>query len=207
MFNILVKRSLFPFILFFTLVIFLPLAFFINVNNIHKIYGQESKNISTENSDQWKTFSNSKFSFMYPEGWILEEKLSKFHVLDAKLIKDNPFSFMGISFSSILNSDKLSNDIILEQSEDFGKFTTKSGYSVYDILEKNSTKYTIDGNPSTSHIVKYEYKENKVDGKFLEIFSIIEDKLFTLVYQSTIQNFETDLPIIDKIIDSIKLAK
>jgi hypothetical protein len=144
---------------------------------------------------------------MYPEGWILEEKLSKFHVLDAKLIKDNPFSFMGISFSSILNSDKLSNDIILEQSEDFGKFTTKSGYSVYDILEKNSTKYTIDGNPSTSHIVKYEYKENKVDGKFLEIFSIIENKLFTLVYQSTIQNFETDLPIIDKIIDSIKLAK
>jgi hypothetical protein len=114
---------------------------------------------------------------------------------------------MGISFSSTLNSDKLSNDIILEQSEDFGKFTTKSGYSVYDILEKNSTKYTIDGNPSTSHIVKYEYKENKVDGKFLEIFSIIENKLFTLVYQSTIQNFETDLPIIDKIIDSIKLAK
>jgi len=168
-----------------------------------------TNNISSINSSKigtgdWLTFSNKKFELKHPPNWEVEKKLSKFHVLDFKLIKDEPFSFIGISFSSLANSDKFTNEQILEESENFGK-SVSSGYKVYEVLEKNLNKYTIDTNPSSFHIVKYKYKENDLEGKIMEIFSIIDENLFTLTYQSTVENFDKDLPIVERIIDSIKI--
>lgn len=200
MFNIFV----FSFTSFFisALLISLSAIFFTDAfKEVELIYGADSN----DNSTKWVPYSSAKFSLMYPENWKVEEKISKFHVLDLKLLKDNPFSFLGISFSALMDSDKLSNELVLEQSEDFGKFVTKSGYSTFDVLEKNLTKYKIDNNPSASHIVKYVYEENNLGGKLLEIFSIIDKKLFTLTYQSTTQNFDKELPIINRIISSIKI--
>ncbi len=169
-------------------------------------------NISSINSSKigtadWLTFSNKKFELKHPPNWEVEKKLSKFHVLDFKLIKDEPFSFIGISFSSLANSDKFTNEQILEQSENFGKSASSSGYKVYEVLEKNLDKYTIDFNPSSFHIVKYKYKENDLEGKIMEIFSIIDENLFTLTYQSTVENFDKDFPIVERIIDSIKILR
>jgi hypothetical protein len=169
-------------------------------------------NISSINNSKmgtadWLTFSNKKFELKHPPNWEVEKKLSKFHVLDFKLIKDEPFSFIGISFSSLGNSDKFTNEQILEQSENFGKSASSSGYKVYEVLEKNLNKYKIDSNPSSFHIVKYKYKENDLEGKIMEIFSIIDENLFTLTYQSTVKNFDKDLPIVERIIDSIKILR
>ena len=172
-----------------------------SINNI------SSLNSSKIETADWLTFSNKKFELKHPPNWEVEKKLSKFHVLDFKLIKNNPFSFIGISFSSLANSDQLTNEQILEQSEKFGKSSSSSssGYKVYEVLEKNLNKYTIDANPSSFHIVKYKYKENDLEGKIMEIFSIIDGNLFTLTYQSTLENFDKDLPIVERIIDSIKI--
>ena len=170
-----------------------------SINNI------SSLNSSKIETADWLTFSNKKFELKHPPNWEVEKKLSKFHVLDFKLIKNNPFSFIGISFSSLANSDQFTNELILEQSENFGKSASSSGYKVYEVLEKNLNKYTIDANPSSFHIVKYKYKENDLEGKIMEIFSIIDGNLFTLTYQSTLENFDKDLPIVEKIIDSIKI--
>ena len=154
----------------------------------------------------WLTFSNNQFELKYPpHDWNVEKKLSKFHVLDFKLIKNKPFSFIGISFASLADSDKLTNEIILDESENFGRDASASGYESYDILEKNLTKYKIDSNPSSFHIVKYKYQDKDLEGKLMEIFSMIDKKLFTLTYQSTIDNFDKDLPVVEKIIDSIKI--
>lgn len=170
-----------------------------SINNI------SSLNSSKIETADWLTFSNKKFELKHPPNWEVEKKLSKFHVLDFKLIKEDPFSFIGISFSSLANSDQLTNEQILEQSEKFGKSSSSSGYKVYEVLEKNLNKYTIDANPSSFHIVKYKYKENDLEGKIMEIFSIIDENLFTLTYQSTLENFDKDLPIVERIIDSIKI--
>lgn len=170
-----------------------------SINNISSL-----NNSKIETAD-WLTFSNKKFELKHPPNWEVEKKLSKFHVLDFKLIKEDPFSFIGISFSSLANSDQLTNEQILEQSEKFGKSSSSSGYKVYEVLEKNLNKYTIDANPSSFHIVKYKYKENDLEGKIMEIFSIIDGNLFTLTYQSTLENFDKDLPIVERIIDSIKI--
>lgn len=170
-----------------------------SINNISSL-----NNSKIETAD-WLTFSNKKFELKHPPNWEVEKKLSKFHVLDFKLIKEDPFSFIGISFSSLANSDQLTNEQILEQSEKFGKSSSSSGYKVYEVLEKNLNKYTIDANPSSFHIVKYKYKENDLEGKIMEIFSIIDENLFTLTYQSTLENFDKDLPIVERIIDSIKI--
>jgi hypothetical protein len=154
----------------------------------------------------WLTFSNNQFELKYPpHDWKVEKKLSKFHVLDFKLIKNKPFSFIGISFASLADSDKLTNEIILDESENFGRDASASGYESYDILEKNLTKYKIDTHPSSFHIVKYKYQDKDLDGKLMEIFSMIDKRLFTLTYQSTIDNFDKDLPVVEKIIDSIKI--
>lgn len=174
----------------------------IDSDSINNISSLNSSKIETAD---WLTFSNKKFELKHPPNWEVEKKLSKFHVLDFKLIKNNPFSFIGISFSSLANSDQLTNEQILEQSEKFGKSSSSSGYKVYEVLEKNLNKYTIDANPSSFHIVKYKYKENDLEGKIMEIFSIVDGNLFTLTYQSTLENFDKDLPIVERIIDSIKI--
>ena len=165
-----------------------------------------SSKIETATTGDWLTYSNNKFELKYPpHEWNVEKKLSKFHVLDFKLIKNNPFSFIGISFSSLEDPDKFTNKIILDEAENFGRSTSSSGYKIYEVLEKNLNKYTIDTNPSSFHIVKYKYKDKELEGKLMEIFSIINKKLFTLTYQSTIENFDKDLPVVEKIIDSIKI--
>ena len=159
-------------------------------------------------ADDWLTYSNNKFELKYPSDWDVEKKLSKFHVLDFKLIKHNPFSFIGISFSSLPDSEKFTNEIILDEAEKFGGMPpSSSGYEFYQVLEKEPNKYTIDANPSSFHIVKYKYEDNDLEGKLLEIFSLIDKRLFTLTYQSTIENFDKDLPVVEKIIDSIKIIK
>ncbi len=159
-------------------------------------------------ADDWLTYSNNKFELKYPPDWDVEKKLSKFHVLDFKLIKHTPFSFIGISFSSLPDSEKFTNEIILDEAEKFGGMPpSSSGYEFYQVLEKEPNKYTIDANPSSFHIVKYKYEDNDLEGKLLEIFSLIDKRLFTLTYQSTIENFDKDLPVVEKIIDSIKIIK
>jgi hypothetical protein len=164
---------------------------------------EKEKEVTTEDR---LTYSNDKFELKYPPvGWNVEKKLSKFHVLDFKLIKNDPFSFIGISFSSLADSDKFTNEIILDEAENFGMYASSSGYKVYEVLEKKLNNYTIDANPSSFHIVKYKYKDNDLEGKLMEIFSIIDKRLFTLTYQSTIENFDKDLPVVEKIVNSIKI--
>lgn len=180
-----------------------------NNNNSSKIEIATTKEKEKEEAtttEDWLTYSNNKFELKYPPvGWNVEKKLSKFHVLDFKLIKNDPFSFIGISFSSLADSDKFTNEIILDEAENFGMYASSSGYKVYEVLEKKLNNYTIDTNPSSFHIVKYKYKDNDLEGKMMEIFSIIDKKLFTLTYQSTIENFDKDLPVVEKIINSIKI--
>ncbi len=180
-----------------------------NNNNSSKIEIATTKEKEKEEAtttEGWLTYSNNKFELKYPPvGWNVEKKLSKFHVLDFKLIKNDPFSFIGISFSSLADSDKFTNEIILDEAENFGMYASSSGYKVYEVLEKKLNNYTIDTNPSSFHIVKYKYKDNDLEGKMMEIFSIIDKRLFTLTYQSTIENFDKDLPVVEKIVDSIKI--
>src|SRR5687768_15081132 len=99
--------------------------------------GINSSKIETATTGDWLTYSNNKFELKYPpHEWNVEKKLSKFHVLDFKLIKNNPFSFIGISFSSLKDSDKFTNEIILDEAENFGRSTSSSGYQIYEVLEK-----------------------------------------------------------------------
>ena len=178
----------------------------ISSNNINSTSKNETGTTDVAATD-WLTFSNDKFVLKYPNDWNVEKKLSKFHVLDFKLIKNNPFSFIGISFSSLTNPEEFTNKIVLDEAEKFGMDASSSGYEVYEVLDKDLNKYTIDGNPSSYHIVKYKYEDNGLEGKIMEIFSLIDKRLFTLTYQSTVENFDKDLPVVEKIIDSIKIIK
>jgi hypothetical protein len=178
----------------------------ISSSNINSSSKNESGTTDVAATD-WLTFSNDKFVLKYPHDWNVEKKLSKFHVLDFKLIKNNPFSFIGISFSSLTNPEEFTNKIILDEAEKLGMDASSSGYEIYEVLDKDLNKYTIDGNPSSFHIVKYKYKDKGLEGKIMEIFSLIDKTLFTLTYQSTVKNFDKDLPVVEKIINSIKIIK
>ncbi|MGI0050986.1 MAG: hypothetical protein ACRD8K_04525, partial [Nitrososphaeraceae archaeon] len=135
-----------------------------NFTNNTNISSSSNINSSSKNetgatdvaATDWLTFSNDKFVLKYPNDWNVEKKLSKFHVLDFKLIKNNPFSFIGISFSSLTNPEEFTNKIISDEAEKFGMDASSSGYEIYEVLYKDLNKYTIDGNPSSFHIVKYK---------------------------------------------------
>ena len=84
-------------------------------SNNNNSSGINNSKIETATTGDWLTYSNNKFELKYPpHEWNVEKKLSKFHVLDFKLIKNNPFSFIGISFSSLEDSDKFTNEMILD---------------------------------------------------------------------------------------------
>ena len=179
----------------------------VSSSNVNSTSKNETGTTDVAAATDWLTFSNDKFVLKYPPHWNVEKKLSKFHVLDFKLIKNNPFSFIGISFSSLSNPEEFTNKIILDEAEKFGMDASSSGFKVYEVLDKDLNKHTIDGNPSSFHIVKYKYEDNGLEGKIMEIFSLIDKRLFTLTYQSTVENFDKDLPVVEKIIDSIKIIK
>ncbi len=179
----------------------------VSSSNINSTSKNETGTTDIAAATEWLTFSNDKFVLKYPPHWNVEKKLSKFHVLDFKLIKKNPFSFIGISFSSLTNPEEFTNKIVLDEAEKFGMDASSSGYAGYEVLDKDLNKYTIDGNPSSYHTVKYIYEDNGLEGKIMEIFSLIDKRLFTLTYQSTVENFDKDLPAVEKIIDSIKIIK
>jgi len=179
----------------------------ISSSNINNNSSKNETGTTDVAATDWLTFSNDKFVLKYPHDWNVEKKLSKFHVLDFKLIKNNPFSFIGISFSPLTNPEEFTNKIVLDEAEKFGMDASSSGYEVYEVLDINLNKYTIDGNPSSFHIVKYKYEDNGLEGNIMEIFSLIDKRLFTLTYQSTVENFDKDLPVVEKIIDSIKIIK
>ena len=179
----------------------------VSSSNVNSTSKNETGTTDVAAATDWLTFSNDKFVLKYPPHWNVEKKLSKFHVLDFKLIKKNPFSFIGISFSSLTNPEEFTNKIILDEAEKFGMDASSSGYAGYEVLDKDLNKYTIDSNPSSFHIVKYIYEDNGLEGKIMEIFSLIDKRLFTLTYQSTVENFDKDLPAVEKIIDSIKIIK
>ncbi|HEX6294132.1 MAG TPA: hypothetical protein VFZ46_03175, partial [Nitrososphaeraceae archaeon] len=156
--------------------------FTVNNNNISSNNNSSNNNTNSSKIDttpsttaNWLTFSNDKFELKYPPvGWNVEQKESKFFDLDFELIKNETRSFIGISFSSLADSDKFTNEIILDEAENFGMYASSSGYKVYEVLEKKLNNYTIDTNPSSFHIVKYKYKDNDLEGKMMEIFSIID---------------------------------
>ena len=179
----------------------------VSSSNVNSTSKNETGTTDVAAATDWLTFSNDKFVLKYPPHWNVEKKLSKFHVLDFKLIKNNPFSFIGISLSSLTNPEEFTNKIILDEAEKFGMDASSSGFEVYEVLDKDLNKHTIDGNPSSFHIVKYKYEDNGLEGKIMEIFSLIDKRLFTLTYQSTVENFDKDLPVVEKIIDSIKIIK
>jgi len=179
----------------------------VSSSNVNSTSKNETGTTDVAAATDWLTFSNDKFVLKYPHDWNVEKKLSKFHVLDFKLIKNNPFSFIGISFSSLSNPEEFTNKIVLDEAEKFGIDASSSGYAGYEVLDKDLNKYTIDSNPSSFHIVKYIYEDNGLEGKIMEIFSLIDKRLFTLTYQSTVENFDKDLPAVEKIIDSIKIIK
>ena len=59
-------------------------------NNNNSSSGINTSKIETATTGDWLTYSNNKFELKYPPHvWNVEKKLSKFHVLDFKLIKNN----------------------------------------------------------------------------------------------------------------------
>ncbi|MGD1835241.1 MAG: hypothetical protein ACPKPY_11010 [Nitrososphaeraceae archaeon] len=197
---------IFPFNFFFlSTIIFL---FIITDNyNFTSAFGQSitDKNYNNFTSQNWSTYNSNEFQLKYPSDWKPEGKISKFHLFNLKLLI-KPDGFFGISYEDFYGHDKYSNYDILKQSEEYGKSVKNPHFKNYEIVESNLSKYTIDNHPSAAHIVNYVYEENNFEGKQLEIFSLIDSKLVQILYQSTLDSFDDDLPKVEKIIDSIKFT-
>ena len=180
--------------------------FIINVNyNFTPIFGKSipDKTFNNFTSKNWSTYDSDEFQLQYPSDWKSEGKISKFHLFNLKLLI-KPNAFFGISFEDFYGHDKYSNSDILKQSEEYGKSSKNPHFKNYKIVESNLSKYIIDDHPSAAHTVDYIYKESNFEGKQLEIFSIIDSKLLQILYQSTLESFDDDLPKVEKIIESIK---
>lgn len=158
---------------------------------------------TTTNATSYLTYKDSqgRFTISYPSGWTVTPAKNRFEPFAVKFTGPDLLSSLTIRFMKIDNSG---DDIetIMSGTPDRIRFTTPNFELIQDVECK---KYTIDGHKTCSMINTQtpDYISNiKIA---MDVSTIINGTTYLLVYGSTPDNFDTNLPIIDKMIGSFKI--
>lgn len=157
---------------------------------------------------KWTPYTNNKLgiSFEYPAGWTVEEKtdrfatgpdvlvynkqsspLQSFKFVDHKKGFDTPLKILGLEF--VANS--LQTTVLKDPN----------ARSIEDV---SMDKFKVGRQPAASFLIKYSYPVQDVGRQFFLVVN--NDKVYTLGYDNTRQNFDTPISqgILNHILNSFK---
>ena len=157
---------------------------------------QEASPTSTE----FKTYDGSKYGInvQYPTNWNISEDASGVWFV-------SPVDETG----NVRIESQPSQNLSLSKSVQVQLLLAKNSYKGLDVVSTNMT--TLDGTPAnrTDYKFKMEFPKflgtDVVDYSAIQISSIKGEKLYTLTYFSPAENFNIFLPIVEKMLSSIKI--
>ncbi|MGA8844000.1 MAG: PsbP-related protein [Nitrososphaeraceae archaeon] len=156
------------------------------------------------------------FSLQYPSGWTLEPKTNRFEKTDLKMISPEGVtggvimienSILNTSISNVLKEyDMKQKDV--EKNLDLLFPRVLSGFaSVLEDFnqgeEPNYGKYLIDGHKTGS--AEFGVKVSEQDLAGLLVWTMIGNNQFWLVFVASPESFDDNLPLVEKVLDSIKI--
>jgi hypothetical protein len=157
---------------------------------------QEASPTSTE----FKTYDGSKYgiNMQYPSNWNISEDASGVWFV-------SPVDETG----NVRIESQPSQNLSLSKSVQVQLLLAKNSYKGLDVVSTNMT--TLDGTPAnrTDYKFKIEFPKflgtDVVDYSAIQISSIKGKKLYTFTYFSPAENFNIFLPIVEKMLSSIKI--
>ncbi len=156
--------------------------------------------ITNTNNGDSGTFKSNKFSFNYPGGWSMSVKDTTINKDSSTFIKlthgNEKVKIMLYQSNDVYGVDSYSFMKVFENAE-------SNNFYKYSILDQDNNSYMINSKPTNNLLI--EYQGNDGDGKVLDIFKVIDDKIFVLRYYSPDISFEQDNTWIKKLLKSIKI--
>ena len=157
---------------------------------------QEASPTSTE----FKTYDGSKYGInvQYPSNWNITEDASGVWFV-------SPVDQTG----NVRIESQPSQNFSLSKSVQVQLLLAKNSYKGLDVVSTNMT--TLDGTPAnrTDYKFKLEFPKflgtDVVDYSAIQISSIKGEKLYTLTYFSPAESFYTFLPIVQKMLSTLKI--
>ena len=166
---------------------------------------------STSNATGYSKYSGGTFSLQYPTGWELERSdtgLSGAQAIDISNRQEPPaFVQVFLAPTEIAAAENATQEEIESNIEEifptFVKGPLGIGNTTISEFEKPVyDRYTVDGHKVGSVIFIHEYSGLRL--KTLALGTIVGNNDFGLMYSTTQELFDQNLPIIENIIKSVK---
>ena len=157
---------------------------------------------------EWTTYEDpdGKFSLEYPTEWFVIPRQSMFDLYDIQIYDKNPILddelTIAISYKADIDTEGKDVDKFIEL---FSQMQMKND-PTHRIVESDTSTYDIDGNEARGYI----FEQKKLDDTLLGglfIVSFPNDHLFSVNYAALQNTFEEHLPIVEKIIESIRIIE
>jgi hypothetical protein len=169
------------------------------------------------NSWQLYTDPENEFSMQYPSSWILRPADNRFDLLDVEILNSGDatnglvqiqYNIMSEELSSLMKQYDV-DQAELEQYLDifFPAFLTGFSRSLdgfHQIENANYEKYNIDGHKAGSTVYSFEVSGRELAGWVT--VTLIGNKLFAFMYGADQNTFDTNLPIAEQMLNSIKIS-
>ena len=176
--------------------------------------GNQTTTIKTNNSDvKFDTFQSAAYRIkvLYPSNWEKEENVGSSGSVADKLIDIVRFSPPFENSNSDKSAENL--DVKVDDISDIKPISVaKYANDTIEDLKKDFKILSEDrnatvGNNNPSYKVEYTGTEQDVNLNAMIIFTIKGDNAYIISYMAEPSRYSSDLPVIQKMLDSIEIVK
>lgn len=167
--------------------------------------GQGKQNITTNQTAGFVVWEDpeGRFAIEYPSNWTTEGKTNRSDAIELQLSSPDTVNRIAINLfdkgeTSLFRNSSL-NDLCHNSIKNLA-----GGLAEFDIEEPlNFTKYTIGGHEACSLLFTLSSSHDVALG----IVSLINGTEFNLIYRTLPESYDQTLPLINKIVNSIRVLK
>ncbi|MGZ8892864.1 MAG: PsbP-related protein [Halobacteriota archaeon] len=135
------------------------------------------------------TYESGNFTIQYPSDWKKATDRTTFS--DGFTVLSGGTSVTAVSINMSVSLSSYSNS----------RIETLKSNTNYTLIESGNT--TLAGNPAYKAIYTLNYEG--ISGKFMEIWTIKEGKIYSITYTATPGNYDTNVETAQKRIDSFQI--